>query len=155
MKPIPVPVAEFLQCHRVAVAGVSRNPNQPANHIFKRLRQTGHEVAAVNPNSDDIDGEPCYHDLASIPGGVDAVMVVTHPRQSAEVVRQAAALGVRSIWFHRSFGSGSVSEEALAECRCRGIEPIVGGCPMMFAGEVDVAHKCFRWWLGWRGRVPH
>jgi hypothetical protein len=61
---------------------------------------------------------------------------------------------VRQVWFHRSFGTGSVSAEAVAVCRAHGIEPIVGGCPLMFCEPVDVGHRCMRWWLQWRGRVP-
>ena len=80
-------------------------------------------------------------------------MVVTHPAMSAEVVRQASARGVTNVWFHRSFGDGSVSDEAVAECQARGIAPIVGGCPLMYCGNVDVAHRCFRWWLGMQRRV--
>ena len=69
-------------------------------------------------------------------------------------MRQASERGIERVWFHRSFGDGSVSAEALEECRSRGIEPIVGGCPMMYCGNVDVGHRCFRWLLGLRDRVP-
>jgi hypothetical protein len=31
---------------------------------------------------------------------------------------------------------------------------IPGGCPMMFAGSVDFAHKCLRWILGATGGLP-
>ena len=154
MRRLPESVSEFLASRRIAVAGVSRSGNQPANAIFKRLRDSGHQVVAVNPNASEIAGERCYSDLASIPGSLDAVMVVTHPDTSAEIVRQAVARGVKQIWFHRSFGGGSVSPDAIAECRSNGIEPIVGGCPMMFCGQVDIAHRCFRWWLGMRKRIP-
>ena len=154
MAQIPKPIVEFLAARRIAVAGASRDPSQPANAILRRLRETGHEVVPVNPRTTEVEGERCHHNLASVPGPVDAVMVVTHPRDSAAIVREAASRGIRKIWFHRSFGRGSVSPEAIEECRTRGIEPIVGGCPMMFAGQVDPAHRCFRWWFGLLGRVP-
>jgi hypothetical protein len=69
------------------------------------------------------------------------------------VARQAADRGVPYAWFHRSFGSGSVSAEAVETCRARGVTPIVGGCPLMFCGPVDIGHRCIRWWLGLRGRI--
>jgi hypothetical protein len=65
-----------------------------------------------------------------------------------------AAHGVTHVWFHRSFGQGSVSDEAVRECREHGMVPIVGGCPLMYAEPVDVAHRCMRWWLRWVQRVP-
>jgi hypothetical protein len=61
---------------------------------------------------------------------------------------------VKRVWFHRSFGTGSVSDEAVQACQNLGIDAIVGGCPMMFCEPVDVGHTCMRWWLQRRGRVP-
>jgi len=89
-----------------------------------------------------------------VPGPVDGVMIATHPAAAAEVARGAVARGIRHVWFHRSFGSGSVSPEAVAGCRAAGVEPIVGGCPLMYCGPVDPAHRFFRWWLRLRHRVP-
>jgi predicted CoA-binding protein len=150
----PAAIQRFLAGHRLAVAGVSRQGNQPANAIFRRLRDTGHEVVPINPQASQVEGAPCYHDVASVPGTLDGVMIVTAPAASVEVVRQCAARGVPRVWFHRSVGDGSVSPEAVREAEARGIEAIVGGCPLMFCGEVDVAHRCMRWWLQRSGKVP-
>jgi predicted CoA-binding protein len=35
---------EFLAQRRIAVAGVSRDTKQPANLVYRRLRDTGHEA---------------------------------------------------------------------------------------------------------------
>lgn len=154
MASIPTAIADFLSGKRIAVAGVSRGGNQPANAIFKRLRETGHEAIPINPKASEVDGERCYPNLTSVPGAIDGLMIVTHPAVSPELVRQAAERGIRRIWFHRSFGDGSVSEEAVQQCRRHGIHPIVGGCPMMFCGNVDIAHRCFRWFFTQTGKVP-
>ena len=154
MPPMPQSIQQFFSAGRIAVAGVSRQGNQPANAIFKKLRNSGHDVIAVNPNATEIEGEPCFPDLASIPGDLGALMIVSHPEVSADLVRQAAARGIKHVWFHRSFGDGSVSAEAIRECERIGIVPIVGGCPMMYCAPVDIGHRCFRWWLGLRRRVP-
>lgn len=154
MRTLPKDVSEFLAARRIAVAGVSRTAGQPANAIYKRLRESGHDVYAVNPNADEVEGEPCYPDLRSIPGGVEAVMIVTHPDISAAIVEQCAALGIARVWFHRSFGDGSVSPDALAACERHGIRPIVGGCPMMYCEPVDIAHRCMRWVLKLQHKVP-
>lgn len=150
----PAAVEAFLQGRRLAVAGVSRDPNQPANAILRRLRDSGHEVLAINPKASELEGGPCYPDLRQAPGPIDGVVVSTHPDAALEVVRHCAELGIRHVWFHRSFGQGSVSQAAVSECAERGIEAIVGGCPLMFCEPVDVGHRCIRWWLQLRGRVP-
>ena len=80
--------------------------------------------------------------------------MATHPSVSATLVREAAARGIRRVWFHRSFGDGSVSDEAVEACRSAGITPIMGGCPLMYCAPVDVAHRFFRWWLRLKRRVP-
>lgn len=154
MAEVPKSVARFLGGRRYVVAGVSRTSQQPANAIFRKLRSCGFEVVPVNPHAREAEGVPCYPDLESVPGVVDGVVIATHPDVAAAVVRSAHARGVDRVWFHRSFGGGSVSEEALSVCRELGMEPIVGGCPLMYVQPVDVVHRCMRWWLARRGRVP-
>jgi predicted CoA-binding protein len=154
MAAVPAPIAEFLKARRIAVTGVSREGNLPSNAILKRLADCGHEVVAVNPKAAEIAGGPCYPDLRSIPGELDAVMVASPPASGVEIVRQCAERGIQHVWFHRSLGDGSVSEEAIRQCRECGIEPIVGGCPMMFCGGVDGFHSCMRWVLQRFGRIP-
>lgn len=154
MPQVPPSVAAFLACRRIAVAGVSRSGDAPANAILRRLAETGHDVFAVNPGAAEIGGRPCYPSLAAIPEQVEAVMVVTHPSVAAAVARAALDMNIRHIWFHRSFGNGSVSTEAVELCRSRGVEPIEGGCPLMYCGPVDPAHRVFRWVLRLQRRVP-
>jgi hypothetical protein len=38
--------------------------------------------------------------------------------------------------------------------RARGIDCIVGGCPLMYYAPIDCGHRCIRWWLRLFGRVP-
>jgi uncharacterized protein len=147
-------IVEFLAQKRIAVAGVSRSPTEAANAIYRKLRDSGYQVFAVNPKAATLEGAACYPDLAAIPGGVDAVVVATPPQASLDVVRQCAELGIERVWLHRSFGSGSVSDEAVALGRERGIDVIPGGCPMMFCDPVDVGHKCMRWLLRLTGGLP-
>lgn len=154
MSNIPPAVARFLSGRRIAVAGVSRSSSAPANAIFKRLRETGHEVFALNPNAVTVEGESCYRSISDVSGTVDGLMVVTHPRDAELVVKEALARGISQIWFHRSFGQGSVSEAAIAACRAAAVEPIIGGCPLMYCGRIDPAHKAFRWVLRLQRRVP-
>jgi len=150
----PASIASFLSGRRIAVAGVSRSGTQPANAIYRRLRECGYEVIPINPKAAEIDGAACYPDLVSVPGALDGVVCAVPPAAAPEIVRQCAERGVRRVWFHRSIGEGSVSKEAVLECGRLGLEAIVGGCPLMFCGKVDVFHACMRWWLQRRGRVP-
>lgn len=60
---------DFLAQRRIAVAGVSRNIKQPANLISRRLSDAGHEVVAVNPNAEKVEGDRCYPSVGAIPTG--------------------------------------------------------------------------------------
>ena len=146
-------ISEFLRGRRIAVAGVSRGADSAANPVFRKLRNAGYEVFPINPNASEVEGVPCYPDLMSIPGDIDGIVVATHPDQSIDVVRQAIARKVPHVWFHRSFGQGSVSDAAVTECEAHGIACIVGGCPLMYCEPVDVGHRCMRWWLDRRRRI--
>jgi uncharacterized protein len=145
---------EFLAQKRIAVAGVSRDARQPANLIFRRLRDTGHLTFAVNPNAEEVEGAPAYPSVQAIPGGVDGVVVVTPPEAAAAVVADCAAAGVRRVWLHRGIGPGSLSEDAVAVCREHGIAVIPGGCPNMFGATSDGGHRCMRVLLQLTGKVP-
>jgi predicted CoA-binding protein len=147
--------AEFLASKRVAVTGVSRKPeNHGSNVVYKRLRERGYEVFAVNPNADEVEGDLSYHDLRSIPGGVDAVVIGTRPEIAEETMRECAELGVKHVWMHRSFGTGSVSDTATEFGRERFITVIDGGCPCMFDPTADFGHKAMRLVFTLNGRVP-
>ena len=146
---------EFLANKRVAVTGVSRTPeNHGSNVVYKRLRERGYEVFAVNPNADEVEGDKSYHDLASIPGGVGGVVIGTRPDTAMNTMQECVELGIDNVWMHRAFGQGSVSDEATALGREKGVTVIDGGCPCMFDPTADSGHKVMKAVLGLTGSVP-
>jgi predicted CoA-binding protein len=153
MATIKQAAAEFLANRRIAVTGVSRSPqDHGANVVYKRLRERGYEVFAVNPNAPSVEGDPCYKSLDDIPGGVTAVVIGTRPERAGQTVRECVDLGIHQVWMHRSVGPGSVSPEAAEYGRARGVTVIDGGCPCMFDPAADTGHKVMR--LLFRRAVP-
>jgi predicted CoA-binding protein len=146
--------AEFLAQRRIAVAGVSREKGQAANGIYRRLRDAGYRVYPVNPSAGEVEGDRCYPSIAALPERPDGVLIATHPDVAPDVARQCVEARVPRVWMHRSFGTGSVSDEATEVCRSAGIAVLDGGCPLMFLEPVDIGHRCFRWILGATGRLP-
>jgi uncharacterized protein len=145
--------AKFLECKRVAVTGVSRSAkDHGANTVFRRLRDRGYEVFAINPNTDEVEGARSYPDLKSVPGGVEAVVIGTRPEVADDTMRECAELGIRQVWMHRGPGAGSVSASATDYGRRHGITVIDGGCPCMFGPTADFGHKVMRVFL--RSHVP-
>jgi uncharacterized protein len=155
MSTIKEAAREFLTQKRIAVAGVSRrDAGHGANAVYRRLRERGYEVFAVNPEADAVEGDVCYRDLRSIPGEVDAVVIGTTPAAAEAVVRECHELGIARVWMHRGFGEGSVSETAADYCRQNGMSVIAGGCPLMFAPTSDLSHRAMCWFLNLRGAIP-
>jgi hypothetical protein len=156
MPKIKEAAAEFLANKRIAVTGVSRDPKggHGSNVVYQRLRQRGYQVFAVNPNAEQVEGDRCYHDLGSIPGGVDAVVIGTRPQVAEATVRQCAELGIKQVWMHRGPGPGSVSKAAADYGRQHGITVIEGGCPLMFDPTADPGHKAMRLVFTLTGNVP-
>jgi predicted CoA-binding protein len=139
----------------VAVTGVSRHPkDHGSNVVYRRFRDRGYEVFAVNPNADEVEGDPCYHDLRSIPGGVDAVVIATRPATAEKTMRECAELGIKHVWMHRGPGTGSVSDAAADYGRQHGIAVIDGGCPCMFGPTADPGHKAMWVIFTLTGNVP-
>ncbi|GAA1141175.1 CoA-binding protein [Nocardioides aquiterrae] len=147
--------SEFLANRRIAVTGVSRHPKgHGSNVVYQRLRDRGYEVFAVNPHADEVEGDRCYHDLRSVPGGVDAVVIGTSPEHAEETMHECAEAGITQVWMHRGPGAGSVSAAAAAYGREHGITVIDGGCPCMFDPTADLGHKVMRPMLTLGHHVP-
>ena len=146
---------EFLGHRRIAVTGVSRKPKgNSGNIVYRRLRDRGYDVVAINPNADTVEGDVCSHDLKSVPGGVEAVVVCTNPSAAEDTVRECVDLGIRHVWMHRAFDAGSVSEDAARYGREHGVAVIDGGCPCMFAPTADPGHRVMKAVLTVAGKLP-
>ncbi len=155
MQPIKDAASQFLAHKRIAVTGVSRTPaSHGSNVVYKRLKDRGYEVFAVNPNAEQVEGDRCYADLQSIPGGVEAVVIGTRPEHAMDTVRECEQLGIDQIWMHRGPGGGSVSAEAAEYGRQHRMTVIPGGCPLMFEPVSDGGHKMMKWMFTMNHHVP-
>ncbi|NKY38542.1 CoA-binding protein [Cellulomonas septica] len=145
----------FLDSRRIAVTGVSRTPeSHGANVVYRRLREVGYEVFAVNPNAATVEGDRAYDTLGAIPGGVDAVVVATRPEHARGTVQEAIDLGVGQVWMHRSVDRGSVDDDAVRLGREHGLTVIDGGCPLMYGRAADRGHRVMCRLMTLTRRVP-
>ena len=145
---------EFLAQHTIAVAGVSRDPKQAANLVYRRLREHGYRVFPINPNATEVEGDPCYASVEALPEPVDGVVAVTTPAAALDIARGCAAAGVPRLWLHRGIGQGTTSPEAVAFCQEHGIKVIPGGCPNMYGVLSDPGHRCMRVLLTATHKIP-
>lgn len=142
-------VDEFLAKPAIAIVGASRSGRKFGNLAMRELRARGYRVYPVHPVADTIDAVRCYASFAKLPEKVDALLVVVPPIAALEVIRDAAAAGVRSVWLQQ----GAESDEALKLCHELGLVVVERECILMFA-QPKGFHKLHRWVWGALGKLP-
>jgi uncharacterized protein len=120
-------IDEFLASGPIAMAGVSRNPKKFGFAAFKELKEKGLNVIPVNPNADEINGSKVYHDIKSLPDNVRGLIVMTGKDQTAGVIREAKAKGIKHIWIQQM----ADSKDALKELEGSGINYVTKECILM------------------------
>jgi predicted CoA-binding protein len=119
----PDKIKLFLAGRRFAVAGASQDRAKYGNRVLRAYLQNDLDAVPVNPGADEVEGVTAYRDLASIPDPVDGVSIVTPPRVTEQVVKQALALGIKNIWIQ----PGAESEAAIELAEHAGANVIAGG----------------------------
>jgi predicted CoA-binding protein len=151
MAKIDTLVQDFLDQNKIAVVGVSDKRETGCNLAYRKLKEAGYAVSAVNPRLTSFEGDPCYPDLKSIPEKPEAVFILTNPRITEDIVQQCVDLGIPRVWMHCLMGTKpglaanmtSVSQDAVRMCRENGIEVIPGSCPNQFL-KPDFGHTLMR-----------
>jgi predicted CoA-binding protein len=151
MKKLDNLVQDFLAQKRIAVVGVSDKRDTGCNLAYKKFKENGYQVYAVNPRISTYEGGTCYPDLKSIPEKVDAVFVLTSPKVTEQVIQQCVELGIKHVWMHCMMGTKpglaagmtSVSPSAVEMCNANGIAVIPGTCPNQFL-KPDFGHAMMR-----------
>ena len=109
---------------RVAMVGLSADWYRPSNFAAKYLLDHDFEVIPVNPKYDEILGQKCYPDLASIPTPVDIVDLFQRPDRIPPFVDQAIEIGAKVVWMQL----GIVNQEAAQKARDAGLEVVMDRC---------------------------
>jgi predicted CoA-binding protein len=146
-------IDDFLAQQRIAFVGVSRDPKQFANAVYRAFKSRGYQVYPVNPHAEQLEGDRCYPTVAALPAAVDGALVMLPPAQVAQVMRQCTEAGIRRIWLRGSADEADVAEE-VRHCRVQGISVVDGACPMMFAEPVGFGHACHRFVMQLTGSLP-
>lgn len=108
-----------------AVVGCSPDPARDSHRIAALLQGRGFTVIPVNPREQEILGERCYPDVASIPGPVDVVDVFRRSDQAGVHVDEAIAAGAQGVWLQL----GVIDEAAAQRARAAGLRVVMDRCP--------------------------
>jgi predicted CoA-binding protein len=143
-------VADFVSQRKLAVVGVSRKKMKFGNLAFKELKRKGYKLFPVHPHAEQLEGERCSASLAALPEPVDGLLVIVPPAQAEQVVREAAAAGIRRVWLQQGAGSPA----AIRFCEDNGISVVHGECILMFAEPAAWYHRAHRWVWKLLGKLP-
>ncbi len=109
---------------RIAVVGISANPNRPSHEVASYLRGAGYEILPVNPLLTSWEGLPCHPNLSTVPPPVEVVDLFRRSDQVGPIVDEAIAIGARAIWMQ----IGVVDEAAAARARAAGLLVVMDLC---------------------------
>jgi len=110
--------------NKIAVIGVSSDPNKWGRKVFEELKAAGFSAFAVNPKYKRIGENECFPELKDLPVKPDLVITVVPPKITISVVKQCKALGIKKVWMQ----PGSESPDAIEYCKKQGIAAIYNAC---------------------------
>lgn len=122
-------IPQILDCRVFAVVGASRDPAKYGHMVYMALKAAGYTVYPINPNAEDIDGDPAYPLLDNLPETPECVVVVAPPAVTEQSVKEAGRLGTRYIWMQ----PGAESQAAANAARGAGLVAVYGGPCIMVA----------------------
>jgi len=133
-------LVEFVQGRCLALVGVSRSRGKYGNRAYRELKARGLDVMAVHPELASVDGDPCFKSLADLPRPADGLLVCVQPERVPEILRQAAAVGIRRVWLQQ----GAESAAAAKLAGELGLALVQGECILMYAPPVRSFHRLHR-----------
>jgi len=116
-------IGKFLAAGPYAVVGASIHREKYGNKVLRAYLRNGLEVYPVNPHHAEVEGRPCYPDLASLPVPVRGVSVITPPAVTERIVEDLPASGAACVWLQ----PGAESEAAVARAEELGLTVVSGG----------------------------
>lgn len=82
----------------IAIVGLSGNPERASYEVGHYLKKQGYRVIPINPNVDEVFGEPAIASLEVLTEPVDIIDVFRRSDALATVVQTALSLSAPVIW---------------------------------------------------------
>ncbi|MEK6454256.1 CoA-binding protein [Caldifermentibacillus hisashii] len=93
---------------RIAVVGLSNNPERTSYQIAKAMQEAGYEIIPVNPTIDEVLGVKAVKSLKEINGHVDIVDIFRRSEHLPGLAREFLEIDADVFWAQQ----GIVNEEA-------------------------------------------
>ena len=116
----------LMSARTIAVVGLSPDPRRPSHGVARYLQRAGYRIIPVNPNVDEVLGEPAYPTLRQVPQRVDVVDVFRRSEFVGPIVDDAIAIKASAVWLQ----DGVVDEDAARRARASGLDVVMDDCMM-------------------------
>ena len=121
----------------MAVVGLSSNPSRPSHRVAVYLQEQGYRIVPVNPNVTDLQGEPCYPNLAAIPHPVELVDIFRRSEEVLLVIDEAIQIGAKVVWMQM----GVINQAAGNRAEETGLDVVMGMCTAIKNRNLAKAEK--------------
>ena len=121
----------------MAVVGLSSNPSRPSHRVAVYLQEQGYRIVPVNPNVTDLQGEPCYPNLAAIPHPVELVDIFRRSEEVLLVIDEAIQIGAKVVWMQL----GVINQAAGNRAEETGLDVVMGMCTAIKNRNLAKAEK--------------
>lgn len=112
------------QVRRIAVLGLSPDPNRPSNGVARGMIKAGYDIIPVNPNADRILGLRTFTDLKYVTDSINMVTVFRDPKHVPSIVELCIEKKMRNLWLQE----GVIHREAAREAADKGIYVVMDRC---------------------------
>jgi predicted CoA-binding protein len=148
-------ITKFLQCKRVALVGVSRDPRHFSRAVFREFLAKGFDPVPVNPHATEIEGRNCFASLSDIKPSVEAALLLTGaPDATDQAMRDCQEADIRNIWIYKTVHDSAGHEQAMEFSRSQGAAIVEGYCPFMFLPQPVLFHRVHRFMMKVTGSYP-
>ena len=118
-------ILRVLQTYKkVAMVGLSANPNRPSYFAATYLKDYGFEIIPVNPAYEEVMGRKCYPSLADVPAPLEVVDIFRRSDAVPPIVDEAIRLGAKVVWMQL----GVIHEAAAEKAKTAGLEVVMDRC---------------------------
>ena len=143
-------INEFLAQSPIAFAGVSRDKKKFTYTMYKDVLKKGYQILPVNPNTDLIDDVKCFPTIASLPEGINSLLIAVPKAESASLVKQAIERNIKNIFIQQQ----ADTPEAIKLAEEAGINIITGYCILMVTEPVQGFHGIHKFFTKLFGKYP-
>lgn len=133
-------IRDFISQKNIALIGLSRKKNKFGNSAYKELKLRGYNVYAIHPSETEIDGIPCFPDLASVKEKVEGVFVSVSRQNILPILYDISSLGLKNVWLQQ----GCETAEIISEAKKLKLNLVAKKCILMYAEPVKSFHKFHR-----------